>query len=171
MDRKAGIFLLPVRQGREAARMRGVATAPNERLIDSYNERMAGPRRSLFLLEGLFAICRLDRSAPIPDWATTEPFFSITRTADELSVVCPQKGIPEGIDCEAGWRCLKVESPFNFDLTGMISSIAVPLAEADIGMFVVATQDSDYLMVKEPDLERAIAVLSRAGYRVEGQQS
>ncbi len=136
-----------------------------------YNERMADPRRSLFLLEGLFAVCRLDKSAAIPVWATTQPFFSITRTADELSVVCPQKGVPEGIDCEAGWRCLKVESPFEFDLTGAISSVAAPLTKADIGMFVVATQDSDYLMVKEYDSERAIALLSRAGYRVEGQQS
>lgn len=132
---------------------------------------MADPKRSLFLLKGSFAVCRLDRSAAIPDWATTEPFFSVTRTADELSVVCPQEGVPEGIDCEAGWRCLKVESPFEFDLTGAISSVAAPLAEADIGMFVLATRDSDYLMVKEPDLERAIEMLSRAGYRVEEQQS
>ena len=126
---------------------------------------MAGYKRSLFLLEGLFAICRLDKKASIPDWAVSEQFFSVARTDDELSVVCPQEVIPEGIDCEAGWRCLKVESPFEFDLTGAISSIAALLAEADILMFMIATQDSDYLMVKESDLERTISVVAEAGYR------
>ena len=128
---------------------------------------MAGYRRSLFLLEGLFAVCRLDKKAPIPDWAVSEPFFSVTRTDDELSVVCPQEGIPGGFDCEAGWRCLKVESPFEFDLTGAISSVAALLAEADILMFIIATQDSDYLMVKEYDLERTVSVVAQAGYQVD----
>lgn len=132
---------------------------------------MAGYERSLFLLEGSFAICRLDKDAPVPDWALTKEFFSVTRTEDELSVVCLQESVPEGIDREAGWRCLKIESPFEFDLAGAISSVAPPLVEADIDIFIVATQDSDYLMVKESDLERAIAVLSRGGYRVKGQQS
>ncbi len=127
---------------------------------------MASYKRSLFLLEGLFAVCRLDKKAPIPDWAVSKQFFSVTRTDDELSVVCPQEGVPEGIDCETGWRCLKVESPFEFDLTGAISSVAALLAEADIVIFMVATQDSDYLMVKESDLERTISVVSQAGYRV-----
>jgi hypothetical protein len=131
-----------------------------------YNDCMAGYRRALFLLEGLFAVCRLDKKAPIPDWAVSEPFFSVTRTDDELSVVCPQEGIPGGFDCEAGWRCFKIESPFEFDLTEAISSVAAPLAEADIVMFIMATQDSDYLMVKESELERTISVVSQAGYQV-----
>lgn len=130
---------------------------------------MVGPGRSLSLTEGSFAICRLDKNAAIPTWAHTGQFFSITRTSDELSIVCLQSSVPEGTDCEAGWRCLKVESPFEFDLTGAISSIAAPLAEADVGLFVVATQDSDYLMVKETDLERTVLVLSRNGHRVDRQ--
>ena len=132
---------------------------------------MAGYERSLFLLEDSFAICRLDKDAPVPDWALTRQFFSVTRTEDELSIVCPQESVPEGIDCKAGWRCLKVESPFEFDLAGMISSIAARLAESDIDMFVLATQDSDYLMVKESDLEQATSVLSEARYRVYRERS
>lgn len=127
---------------------------------------MVGPGRSLSLMEGSFAICRLDKNAAVPAWAQTGDFFSVTRTPDELSIVCPQSSVPERTDCETGWRCLKVESPFEFDLTGAISSIAAPLAEADIGLFVVATQDSDYLMVEETDLEQTIRVLSQAGHRV-----
>jgi hypothetical protein len=131
---------------------------------------MVGPGRSLSLMESSFAICRLDKNAAVPTWAYNGEFFSITRTPDELSIVCPQSSVPEGTDCETGWRCLKVESPFEFDLTGAISSIAAPLAEADIGLSVVATQDSDYLMVKETDLERTVLVLSRAGHRVDRQR-
>ena len=97
--------------------------------------------------------------------------FCVARTPDELSLVCEQSGDPGGLGPEHGWRCLKVESPFEFDLTGAFSPVAAPLAEADIGMFVVATRGSDYQMVKEPDPGRAVAVLSRDGYRVEGQQS
>ncbi len=124
-------------------------------------------RRSLYLLEDSLAICRLDKDAAVPDWATSGDFFSVARTPDELSIVCSQAIVPAGIESEVGWRCLKVESPFQFDLPGMITSIAAPLAEADIDLFVVATQDSDYLMVKEPDLEQTILVLSQAGFRVD----
>lgn len=125
--------------------------------------------RSLLLLEDVFAICRLDRGAPVPEWATRGDFFSLARTPDELSVVCPQTSVPRTKDCEPGWRCLKVESPFEFDLSGMISSIAAPVAEADIDLFVVATQDSDYLMVRGRDLERTISMLSERAYRIELQ--
>lgn len=124
-------------------------------------------RHSLYLLEDSFAICRLDKDAALPDWATSGDFFSLARTPDELSIVCSQGSVPAGVECEVGWRCLKVESPFQFDLSGTITSIAAPLAEVDIDLFAVATQDSDYLMVKEPDLERTVLVLSQAGYRVD----
>jgi hypothetical protein len=128
---------------------------------------MAVSRRSLFLFEDSFAICRLDKDAAVPDWATSGDFFSVARTPDELSIVCSQAGVPAGIECEVGWRCLKVESPFQFDLSGMITSIAAPLAGAGVDLFVVATQDSDYLRVKEPDLQQAVLMLSQAGYRVD----
>ncbi len=132
---------------------------------------VAGYRRSLFLLKGLFAVCRLDKKASVPDWAMSKHFFSVTRTDDELSVVCPQVGIPAGIDCEPGWRCLKIESPFEFDLSGMISAIAAPVAGAEIDVFAVATQDSDYLMVRARDLDRTMSLLSEMGYRIDFQRA
>lgn len=126
--------------------------------------------RSLSLFEKEYAICRLDKNTPIPEWATGGEFFSVARTPDELSVVCEQPAVPPGIDHEGGWRCLKIESPFEFDLTGMISSIAVPLAEEQVGMFVVATQDSDYILVRQTDLDRSISLLEQSGYRVDSYQ-
>ncbi len=128
---------------------------------------MAVSRHSLYLFEDSFVICRLDKDAAVPDWATAGDFFSVARTPDELSIVCSQIHVPAGVECEVGWRCLKVESPFQFDLPGMITSIAAPLAEAGIDLFVVATQDSDYLMVKESSLGQTILVLSQTGHRVD----
>jgi hypothetical protein len=122
---------------------------------------------TLSLLPDPFAVCRLDAHAPIPGWAAARDFFSITRTCDELSIVCPQSDVPGEIKCERGWRCLKVEGQLDFALTGILASLAAPLADAGIGIFAISTFDTDYLLVKEKDLERAIAVLSQAGHTVD----
>lgn len=118
------------------------------------------------LFEEEYAVCRLDKSAPIPEWATREEFFSVARTPDELSIVCEHRAVPSDIDHEGGWRCFKIESPFEFDLTGMISSVAAPLADEQIDLFVVATQDSDYILVRQADLGRGISLLESCGYQV-----
>ena len=83
----------------------------------------------LSVLEERLAVCRLDPQAEIPAWATNAPFFSLTRTADELSVVCPERSVPAGVAHEGGWRALKLEGPFDFGLVGILASVAVPLAK------------------------------------------
>lgn len=123
--------------------------------------------RSYSLLQDTFAICRMDKNASLPGWAVGGEFWSVSRTPDELSVVCPQGSVPADVDHEAGWKCLKVDSPFQFDLAGMILSMAAPLAEAEMDLFVVATHDSDYLMVREKDLERTTAEIARAGFSLD----
>src|SRR5215470_11606505 len=118
----------------------------------------------LDLLEGLYSIAKLAPDAPIPAWAHGGSFLSITRTADELSVVCGS--IPEGIPGQRGWRCLKVRGPLDFSQTGVISSMAVPLAEAGVPIFVISTFDTDYILIAETHLERAIATLKIAGFAI-----
>ncbi|HEY0070540.1 MAG TPA: ACT domain-containing protein [Chloroflexia bacterium] len=118
---------------------------------------------TLCVLTATYAVCRLDSRASMPEWATSGDFFSVTRTADELSVVCDQSLVPEDLKCEGGWRCLKVQGPLDFGLTGVLASLSLPLAEASISIFVISTYDTDYLMVKAADLEQAIAVLEQAG--------
>jgi hypothetical protein len=120
----------------------------------------------LSLLPGRYGICRLDPAAPLPAWALAGPFWSVTRTADELSVVCDETGIPDGVRHAPGWRCLKVEGPLDFGLTGVLASLAVPLAEAGVSVFVVSTYDTDYLLVKEEDFSEAQRVLEAADHRV-----
>ncbi len=112
------------------------------------------------------AICRLDPAAPIPSWVTTRDFVSITRTRDELSIVCAQRDMPAGIRCERDWRALKVDGTLDFALTGILASLTAPLADAGISIFAISTFDTDYLLVKETNLQRTIAVLSQAGHQV-----
>ena len=114
----------------------------------------------------VLAVCRLDPSATIPTWAQHSPFFSMTKTAGELSVVCSQSDVPADVKVEGGWRCLKVQGPLDFGLTGILASLATPLAQAGISIFAVSTFDTDYLLVKQGDIGKAIECLSAAGHEV-----
>ncbi len=121
---------------------------------------------TLSILPDTLAICRLAPDAPIPRWATQDNFYSITRTPDELSIVCPQRNIPNGIKCERDWRCLKVEGPLDLKLTGILVWLAAPLADTGIPIFAISTFDTDYVLVKADTLERTIHVLRQAGHRI-----
>jgi uncharacterized protein len=125
---------------------------------------MTNLKLTLSCLSDILAICRLEADAPIPSWADGGNFTSITRTADELSVVCSFQDVPAGIRCEKGYRCIKVEGPLDFALTGIISSLATVLAQEGISIFPVSTFDTDYLLVKEEQMEKAVQALSQAGH-------
>jgi len=120
----------------------------------------------LILLPDLYAICRLSKDAPVPEWNASNKFFSITRTSNELSLVCPQSVVPEDILCERSWRCLKLVGTMDFSMVGVIAALVTPLAEAGVTVFVVSTFDTDYLFVKENDLEIAMVGLRGAGHTV-----
>jgi hypothetical protein len=119
----------------------------------------------LQLLPGRYAVCRLAADAEIPPIGGT--FFSITRTADELSVVCEESATPQDVKCELGWRALKVAGPLDFSLTGVLAAIAAPLAAANVSIFAISTFDTDYVLVKDDLLERALEALRQAGHRVD----
>ncbi|NIM95496.1 MAG: ACT domain-containing protein [Anaerolineales bacterium] len=121
----------------------------------------------LEVLQWQLAICRLDPGDPIPQWALECPFFSVTRTPEELSILCCEDSIPPEIQHEGGWRGMKVQGPLPFTLTGVISSLSDPLAEAGIPIFVLSTFDTDYVLVKWIDLDRAVIVLREEGHEVE----
>jgi hypothetical protein len=127
-----------------------------------------GHRLELLILDDRLAVCRLDRGDGIPSWATGGGFFSITRTPDELSVVCPESAVPEGVRAETGWRVLRVAGTINLSVVGVLTSLTTPLAEAGIGVFALSTFDTDYLLVKEADLGGAIEALAACGHVVHG---
>ena len=121
---------------------------------------------SLKLLRERMAVCRFEPSAPLPDWIDRPGFYSITRTAEELSVVCGEERVPSGTESETGWRCFQLLGPFGFSEIGIISSLTRPLAKSGVSVFVISTFDTDYLMVKEKDLATAVDTLKVQGYRV-----
>jgi hypothetical protein len=127
---------------------------------------------TLGLIPGFFAVARLDPGAAVPDWAEAGPpsFVSTTRTAVELSVVCPADRVPDDVRAERGWRVLEVEGPLPFELTGVLASIAGPLAKAGVNLFVVSTFDTDYVLVPGGLLDRAVEVLTCAGHLVRPSQ-
>lgn len=121
---------------------------------------------NLVVEEQDLAICRLPAASPVPQWLPTEGFRAVTWTSDETSVVCEQSAIPVGIASERDWCTLRVDGPLELSLTGVLASIARPLAEASIAIFVVSTFDTDYVLVKRNSLERAIDSLRAAGHVV-----
>lgn len=123
----------------------------------------------LSVLPGTYAICRLPAHADVPLWPMQSAFFTITRTDDELSIVCEEKHVRReeaGLRIESGWRALKLHGPIPFATTGVIASLTRPLAEAGISVSPIATFDTDYLFVKRDALNAAIKALESAGFEV-----
>ena len=122
----------------------------------------------LFALDDLYAIVRLHPDADVPDWAHGGHFWSITRSDSELSIVCREDDVPAGTSAERGWCALEVAGPLDFSLTGVVASLCSPLADADVPIFVLSTFETDYLLVREPDLQRSVDALVAAGHSVDG---
>ncbi len=115
----------------------------------------------LTLLSEKLGICRLQGNSPLPGWlSSSRSFFAVTGTADETSIVCRTDLIPADCLSEKGFVALKVEGPLDFSLTGILVSLLAPLADAGIAVFAISTYDTDYILVKQDKLDRAIDVLS-----------
>jgi len=98
------------------------------------------------LLKEKYGVCRLDKTELIPKWAQNSEIFSITRTSDELSIVCIEDSIPNDIKCEKDWRILKIEGP--------------------LSIFAISTYDTDYILVKNKDIDNAVESLIKERYEV-----
>ncbi|HEX6083333.1 MAG TPA: ACT domain-containing protein [Thermoanaerobaculia bacterium] len=117
------------------------------------------------ILPHRLAVCRLSPSAPVPSWIRGS-FTSVTRTDEELSIVCDDDAVPADVQAERGWRLLKVEGPIPFEMTGVAAALVAPLADARISVFLLATYDTDYLLLKDESFARAVDVLRAAGHAV-----
>ena len=122
----------------------------------------------LRVLPDRLAVCRLPAASLLPAWAVSGGLSSATWTADETSIVCAEAAVPAGVAADRGWRALAVVGPLDFGLTGILLSIAQPLAEAGVSIFAVSTYDTDYILVKAGALSAAVAALSASGHRVIG---
>jgi uncharacterized protein len=117
-------------------------------------------------LPGAFAIVRLAADVSVPEWATKGEFTSITRTADELSVVCPTQSLPSDVSSPHRWNCLRLEGPFPFSQTGILLSFIEPLSSGGIPIFAISTYDTDYVLIQEEFAGMALEVLRAAGHEL-----
>ena len=120
----------------------------------------------LKLLDGIYAVCRFEDSKKVPSWVNEKEFFSVTKTEDEISVVMLQDKISSDVKVEKDWRILKVEGTLDFSLIGILAKISDILAKNSISIFVISTFNTDYILVKEEKIEKAMTVLSKEGYEI-----
>lgn len=119
---------------------------------------------TLSVLPESFAVCKLNPNEQIPSWTYSGIFYSITKTTDELSLVCEEKFVPENIKSEKYWKALKVEGQLDFSLVGIMKNLSGILADGGVSVFVISTFDTDYILVKEENLEKAKELLIKAGH-------
>jgi len=115
----------------------------------------------LSVLPEKLGICHFSKNSSIPDWAKDISFCSISRTPNELSIVCPQDKIPAGVLAERNWRAFKVQGPLGFVMTGIVASLSEPLAEAKISILYIDTYETSYLLVEEKNFEKAKKILGK----------
>src|ERR1035437_5802548 len=119
----------------------------------------------LDVLAGTYAVSRLSPDEPAPEWARGE-LLALIRTPEELSVVSAADSVPASVTSEPGWRALKVRGPLDFSLVGILAALSGALARAEIALFALSTFDTDYLLVREQDLERAVHALESESHRI-----
>ena len=118
------------------------------------------------LLQGTYAVCQIKDTENILNCFDEKDFFSITKTEDEISVVMLQDKISSDVKVEKDWRILKVEGTLDFSLIGILAKISGILAKNFISIFVISTFNTDYILVKEEKIEKAMTVLSKEGYEI-----
>ena len=117
------------------------------------------------LIPGTWTVVQLAPDAPIPAWATsTADFFSISRTTEDLSIICPVEAVPNVTGSELRWSLFKIEGPFSFAAVGVLASFGTPLANAGISLLAISTYDTDYLLVRSADEAAARQTLILAGH-------
>lgn len=125
------------------------------------------PNYRFVVLEGTWAVTRLAPTVPVPAWALApSAFISITRSHDELSIVSPEACVPKGVEMQSGWSVIKLLGPFPFSQTGVLASLAFPLAAHGISIFAISTFDTDFILVKATDLAKACGVLTGSGHEL-----
>ncbi len=127
---------------------------------------IAGQKLKFRMLAGTFAVLRMAPDAAPPPWTADSEFISITRTRDELSVVCPEQNIPENLRAGPRWICFKLEGPFAFSQTGVLLSFIEPLSNNGIPIFAISTYDTDYVLVEEESAAVTLDTLQRSGHQL-----
>jgi hypothetical protein len=134
----------------------------------NYEKRLKMESLNLVLsvLEETFSIHRLAPDASIPETISECDFYSLSKTTEELSLVCPEHLAVKSENSNPDWKCLKVAGPLDFKLTGILAGITNVLAEEKISVFAISSFDTDYILIKKQNLTTSISALEGAGYQV-----
>ena len=125
------------------------------------------PHIALRVIDGRFSICRFPAADALPSWIwSPASFVTVTRSPTELSVVADQRLVPPATHAERDFALLAVAGPIDFQVVGLLAQLTHVLAQSAIPLFAVSTFDTDYLLVKEKDLGRAVDVLRRRDHTI-----
>lgn len=127
---------------------------------------MVEDRLTLKLLDETYGVCSLEKDSEISPWIVEGNFLSITKTDEELSIVCEEKNISEGIKYEGGWKILKIEGKLDFALVGILAKISNIMAENNISIFAISTYDTDYILIKLNNINKAVELLKKENYNI-----
>lgn len=120
----------------------------------------------LKLLCSEFSVCKLSPKSKIPLWALESEYLFLSRTSDELSVLCPTTTIPSNVQSDGGWRCFRVDGDLEFEQIGVVSTVSTPLANAGISLFLVSTHDRDYVFLRQENLTKAIETYKDQKFKI-----
>ncbi|WNC67154.1 ACT domain-containing protein [Thalassotalea nanhaiensis] len=123
-------------------------------------------KQTLQVLDELFTIHSFTPETEIPSSVFSAKVYFISKTYDELSIVVPEDIQLNSLESESGWRALEVLGPLGFSLTGILSNIAGVLAEKEISIFAISTFDTDYILVKQDTLKKAVNSLRANDYLI-----
>jgi hypothetical protein len=121
---------------------------------------------TLHRLDIVLVVCRAEASGQLEPWMQRGGFSSVTRTPDELSVVCEASLVPAGVSSEGPFAAFMVEGPLDFALTGIVARLSLALADAGVPVFVISTFDTDYVLVRLDRAAEAAAAWQHAGIAV-----
>lgn len=119
----------------------------------------------LQILDSEFSVCQLKPDAPIPAWVdlTSQSFFSISRTAEELSIVLPSWAVPDDTKAQREFICFRVVGELAFDVIGVIAAISQTLAGIEIPILSISTYNTDYFLISKSNQTDAVSALTESG--------
>jgi hypothetical protein len=123
---------------------------------------------SLRVLNGVFSIAQMPPGSLTPTWLKGNELFASISTPDEVSIVCDQSFVPENVIAEKGWKAIMIQGPLDFSLVGVMAELSQVLAVAGISIFALSTYNTDYVLVRENDLDSAVTALRRSGFTITG---
>lgn len=125
-----------------------------------------GMKLNLQIEPDVYGIYRLQKDSSLPEEVLFDRLVSITRSDKELTVVCREQEIKEADASDLGWKAIRIDSAFELTATGVIAAISQPIADLGVSLYVVSTFDTDYILIKEENLQMALDHLSSLGHQI-----